>query len=292
MNKVNLICGIIISFNDGYSLRKSVEAISKQLDWIIIVDNGSDSETQSILDLIEAKELFATIIRLDNNYGIAYALNRGVERALLNAAQWVVTFDQDSIPSDQMIENMLVFANLHNRENLDIAFLTPKISHNQETYLSKLESPKNVVAAAITSGNMVNIEVFKKIGLYDEALFIDSVDFEFCLRARSAGYKIFSVSSATLHHNLGSSKCFNFMGVSFHIYTHSPLRRYYIMRNHLYLQKQYLSKFPLFFMKKTFFLIIMLLQIVLLEEQKYLNIKMVALGIRHYLKGVKGKFIC
>lgn len=40
------------------------------------------------------------------------------------------------------------------------------------------------------SANLVNVEVYKKLGKYREEYFIDCVDYEYCLRARENQYSI------------------------------------------------------------------------------------------------------
>jgi rhamnosyltransferase len=284
------ISGVIISFNGGSSLVSTIRAVANQVSTLIIVDNGSDAETLKILELIEIQKL-ATVLRLDRNYGIAYALNRGVEILLLENANWIITFDQDSTPLEGMVQNMLDFAKYKKQNGSTPLLLAPVISYNHELLpcLDKYSYENRLFA--ITSGNMVNAKVFNKIGLYDENFFIDSVDFDFCLRSQLAGYQIFRVNSAILNHNLGQSTQYHIFGIPFHTYTHSPLRRYYIVRNHLYLQKKYLSRFPYFFLKKNFFMFSMIMQILLFEGDKITNIKMMVIGIKHYFEGTKGQFI-
>jgi rhamnosyltransferase len=286
---MNNVGGVIVSFNGASSLVETVNAVRKQVDILVIVDNGSNPETMATLKIIESDGL--SIIWLEKNYGIAYALNRGVEKLISHGVKWVITFDQDSLPHENMIENMVGFINTNKNTYENIMSVSPRILYDDSKITNLNEDSYGICSTVITSGNMVNIKVFKEIGFYDEDLFIDSVDFDFCLRIRLAGYLIFRVDSAILNHNLGTSVKHTVAGMSFNTYSHSSLRRYYMIRNHLYLQKKYLSCFPLFFLKKNLFILLLFIQILLLESDKISNIKMLFIGIKHYLEGVKNQFV-
>ena len=80
----------------------------------------------------------------------------------------------------------------------------------------------------------MDIDVFKKIGFFDENLFIDLVDTEWCYRAKSMGYNCVSINKVIIKQHLGDRS------VKFLNYTkpiHSPLRMYYFFRNSIYLYK-------------------------------------------------------
>jgi rhamnosyltransferase len=283
-----LVYAVVISFNDGESLYRNIVRLKNQTINIIVVDNGSNLDTKEILSTIEMQEL-ASVIRLERNYGIGFALNRGVKTAIDLGAEWVITLDQDSTPADDMIGNMLKFAKENDNKELNISIMTPKVLY-QKNNLNVNSAYKYItIETAITSGNMVHRDVFSKIGLYDESFFIDSVDFDFCLRARLAGYSIFSISSAVLSHSLGKLKQCSFMRIKFNIHTHGPIRRYYIMRNHLYLQERFFHDFPLLILKKNFFIIILLIQILILETDKAENIRMILRGINDYFARKQGE---
>jgi rhamnosyltransferase len=286
----NKVCGVVVSFNASDCLLETVLAISLQVDILVVVDNASNVDVQCILDNIESKGL-AKIIRLDDNYGIAFALNRGLDFAIAAGAEWVITFDQDSLPSENFIRNMLDFSRVKALQGLDISFLVPRISYFNHVSLptARLEESFKVVDAAITSGTMVRTDLLKKIGPYDESYFIDSVDFDFCLRARLSGHKIYMLNTAILTHSLGTTKVVEIMKHKFSIYVHNPSRRYYMVRNHCYLQSRFFFSYPAFFLKKNLFMLLICLQVVFLENGKSEQFSMILKGLLDFFKGVKGK---
>ena len=77
----------------------------------------------------------------------------------------------------------------------------------------------------------------------NEGLFIDAVDWDYCMKFRAKGYSIVVCTDAILKHNFGSykSKPDNNKLVTNPIYCYSALRYYYMCRNHTYIETR-LSK--------------------------------------------------
>ena len=72
-----------------------------------------------------------------------------------------------------------------------------------------------------------------KIGLHDEALFIDYIDHDISLRANRAGFTNLEVFDTLLDHRFGDSEPTYFLGRKVYLSNHSPTRRYYSARNRI-----------------------------------------------------------
>ena len=98
----------------------------------------------------------------------------------------------------------------------------------------------------ITSGSMVNLELFPSIGPFDEALFIDQVDFDYSFRVHLKGFKTIRFQNIYLEHSLGKEtehiSLKNFKKTKRSL--HSPIRIYYMTRNYLYMRSKYAGLFP------------------------------------------------
>jgi len=283
------ISAVIVSYNEGLSLYENVCKHSMYLDSIIIVDNGSTDEAScEILHKIESDHT-ATVIRLNDNYGIGFALNRGVELALRLGKEWIITFDQDSTPVNDVTNIMIQFANQQLLSRVNVSIMTPRIITGANDLIAGSSRDSEIVQYAITSGNLIRAQVFKAIGLYNEDYFIDSVDFEFCLRAKQYGYRIHRVDEALLLHRLGSRETIKIAGFSVDLVVHSPLRRYYIFRNHFWLMATYWNVSPVLIIKKTTSLLVMLLQILFFEKNKYGQLKMIRQGLADCVKNKRGR---
>ena len=95
------------------------------------------------------------------------------------------------------------------------------------------------VNTCITSGAFSKIEYWKQIGEYDESMFIDSVDFEYCYRMRKNGYGVIQVKDVHLLHELGNSVKCRFLFWKIDVTGHSAFRKYYIARNNVYYPKKH-----------------------------------------------------
>jgi rhamnosyltransferase len=80
----------------------------------------------------------------------------------------------------------------------------------------------------ISSGSCLNLAAWSSIGPMDDALFIDFVDLEWCIRAKAKGYAVMGAPALRLAHALGDEP----VRVFGRPYPgHSPVRHYYLFRN-------------------------------------------------------------
>jgi rhamnosyltransferase len=237
----NKIIAVIITYNPDYnSIQSCIQSLSGQVDKIIIVDNNSSSK----LDLININPML-DIIYLDANYGIAYAQNIGIKKAIENKADFVLTSDQDTTYPKNYIE-ALMSCFKEKSESYKIASISPVYTdQNKENALQPMVYFKNgllikdysleeckSVSHVISSGMLIPIDALNNIGLMDEKLFIDWVDTEWCWRAIGKGFEIIQTPNITIHHCLGNPSS-NILGKQ--ITVHNSLRNYYKIRNAAYL---------------------------------------------------------
>ena len=97
-----------------------------------------------------------------------------------------------------------------------------------------LRQPVWFADLAIASGLLVRRELVEKIGLPRADFFMDFFDFEYCLRARSQGYKIAVVNGVKLSHEIGDAREVRLPGYSALWPNHAPWREYYMSRNLAY----------------------------------------------------------
>src|SRR5262249_15664843 len=103
-----------------------------------------------------------------------------------------------------------------------------------------------VTRTAMTSGSLLSARVFAQEGPYDEHFFIiDYVDYDYCLRLYRRGWKTIRANRSFLVHRLGLAERHSFLGFSVTTKTHSPWRRYHIMRNRVVIYRRYALSSPL-----------------------------------------------
>lgn len=288
----NSVCCVIITYNIGERFYSCYNAIANQVEKVIIVDNGSNEETVSILKKLNKNENTYVIFNSEN-LGIATALNEGIRVGLNEGFKWILTMDNDSIATDDMVSNMLEQYSEFDKKDEIVGIFPTYIDLGYNEQNLKEDTVKyneyKFVNAEITSGNMLKSEIFDKVGLFEDKLFIDMVDYEFCFRIRSKGYKLVQLHNAILYHNLGSTKIKKILGKNVYCTHHNFVRRYYITRNRFYTWNKYKEfNFPeLKKDKKAFFK--ELLKIIVLEDEKCKKIKMIFKGFKDYKNNIYGK---
>lgn len=136
------------------------------------------------------------------------------------------------------------------------------------------------------------MDAVKKIGLPCTELFIDGVDFEYGMRFKKAGFHNFVIPQSVLYHNFGQPKKVRFLFKEKVLQIYSPLRHYYICRNHSYLEIKYVSgRYAInTFLFRLKFLIKSVIDIALFDqEDKLVKIWACFLGTWHGFQGKIGK---
>ena len=166
------VAAIIVSYNPDSNLFDSINLLLNQVEKVIIVDNGSKEKYVKYIKSINEDKI--EIILNKENLGIATALNIGVRKALENGYEWILTMDQDSKASPDMVKKMFnVYNSINREERKDILSIFPNFVDER---IQSIEENSNMnsyeyVDADITSGNLLRKEVFEKVGFFDDSLF-------------------------------------------------------------------------------------------------------------------------
>jgi GT2 family glycosyltransferase len=225
-------------------LNRCLEELKKQVNKIYVFDNSDSSTEMKCENVVYMSE--------KENRGIAYALNRIMENAHADGYQWVVTMDQDSVIPDGMIKGFIESIQSHS----DLGIVCPRVIDKRRIYsISESDEKETYVDFCITSASCTSVEVWERCGKFDEWLFIDLVDNDFCKRLTLSGYKILKLNKWVLDQEFGKiipksrkkqefwfkvSKIMhneNFAKFSYKKFV-SPLRVYYTNRNILYVNKK------------------------------------------------------
>lgn len=268
------IGGIIVTFNpDIQLLIKNIESIINQVDKLIIIDNNSNNFCCiTNIDVLKQKKI--KVIKNPENYGIAKALNIGFEYYKKNMYHWVLTLDQDSISPKNMVQvfSKYVCSN--------VGIICPNISYKGKSKI-EYKTEYSLIKACMTSGSLTNVAAWEKCNGFDETLFIDYVDNDFCMRLILNNYNIVRVNKIVLEHTLGEYKNIKipFLG-SIVFYEHSPSRTYYMIRNNKYFIKKYKNHLNVF--KEEIKVCYIIATILLFSSQKLNHIKEIRYGYLDY----------
>lgn len=229
---------VFTTFNPSAEFVATVRAVLADFP-VVVVDDGSTLAT-TVLDDIE--DTGAKLLRQPLNMGIAAALNTGLRYAFSNGAGYAVTFDQDSVPGTETIEELRqTFDQVSTRGNLVVV---PEQFAGVRQAVS--DRPFSDARRVIQSGMMLDADTFKNVGAFEEALFIDLVDTEFELRVIASGGRIVAAPTR-IDHELGRTvrlRPFGLLPITITTMASTPFRYYYRARNRMLLTRKYFGDAP------------------------------------------------
>lgn len=236
---------VVIWYKPDNSSLENIKKYSSLFNKIFIVDNSKTDNSNLIKD-------FNNIVYIPNlsNLGIAKATNIGCERAFQDGFDWVMTMDQDS---SWEITELKKFINLvENNKDKSIISFAPVHSNKTKSLVGELKEKSNkkiksqiiYQSKVMASGNIISLKVWKEVNGFNNDLFIDEVDHEFCYKLIEAGYKICEFQDISMYHTLGNVK----KTILPRPCKHSGVRLFYIFRNMLYIK----DKYPKYFKENNY----------------------------------------
>jgi len=243
-------CAVVVTYNpDITALLKLVSQLNKETDFLVI-DNGSvaiDELASSIMGYRRCIEL----VRLNENKGLAKALNRGINWARSRNYEYVFLFDQDSILCDLFIARMVdAHIEASRFSENGIAAIGPRIINPQTMRQSPFKlfskifwrSDRSFAGQGeyfiadflITSGSLLTLKYIDEVGNMKESYFIDNIDLEWCFRAKSLGFDLVGTDAAVLYHAIGERSSNPLVKAGL-LAQHNPSRTYYSSRNRIHL---------------------------------------------------------
>jgi rhamnosyltransferase len=237
-NNMVKFAAVIILFNPDKSVLNNIKPYQDKVSKLYIIDNSIAPDYQ-IESFIASSET-GVYIHDGANMGIAARLNQACELAINDGFEFLLTMDQDSSFEAEMLSQYLNCVS-HYSDKTNVSMFG--INHTTPVEAAGCSFYK--VHTLITSGSIINLSIFKKINGFNEQLFIDLVDFEYCFKSVLQGYEVILFSNIFMNHQIGESsshwslKNLQASTRSFH----SELRLYYMLRNYLYMKKIYEKEF-------------------------------------------------
>jgi rhamnosyltransferase len=279
------VAAVVVLYNPEDTVIKNLNSYVDQVDKLYVIDNSDKVNNYLIEQIMSIKGVDYTWNK--KNLGIAQALNLGARKAIEEKFDYLLTMDQDSEAPPLMVSNLL-----------DCFLVNDKVASVAPLLLSpagrkvkiKIDEPCEQVLTVWTSGNLLNLEIFKVTDGFRDDFFIDYVDHEFCLRLIRLGFKIYLCHKVTVKHHLGNIEEINLFFRKIYPTHHSPLRLYYRTRNRFYVKKIYKHSVPEFFKGESLQFWKSYLKVVLFEKDRIKKIKYIINGYRDFKRNIFGKF--
>ena len=242
INNLMQISGVVILYYpDEEETIRNIQSYIDYVNTLFVFDNSNCKK--HFIERIKTISSKIVVISNNKNEGIAKPLNKAMKLAE-GESDWLLTMDQDSYFEPKQAS---LYFNSFNQlffQSENIAIVCP--NHSSQNRSTEINGKYEEVGRAITSGSIINTKICKKLNGFEEKLFVDDVDFEYCYRCIIAGYKIIQFSGIYLNHSLGTQKKAGYFSIvrkssrSFH----SPFRIYYMVRNYLYVSAKYEKLLP------------------------------------------------
>lgn len=278
MKKLKL-ASVVVFYNPSKENIKNIDSYEKEVDKIFVVDNSDDDNKR----IKSTKKI--EYIKLGENKGIATALNIGAKKAIAEGYEWLLTMDQDSKMTEEIVKKMKSF--LLNTTEKNIGLISPYQDIDSDEEISDAEYEDMI--EMMTSGNIINLEAYQKIGGFKDWFFIDCVDTEYCMNLHKNGYKVLRLNKIIMKHELGNLVVHKLFNKEYPCYNHNPIRRYYIVRNTMYINQMYKDIYPEYCKRLLRIQKGQVKRILAFEKNKYNKLKNMYKGYKDFQKGIKGK---
>ena len=243
------VLAVIVCYEPERSpLAVLVAGLQRERVQVLLVDNSEHRQGRETVRAVAA-EGGAAVVANDGNAGVAAAHNVGIRRAVRLGFDHVLLLDQDSELAPGSVQRLADAYRTLTAAGERVAAVGPSCADARSglvfpfARLRRLRMERLTPAPGqavecdilISSGCFISLNALREIGEMDERLFIDFVDVEWCVRARSLGWKVHGVADAHMRHRLGDGT-FRVLGRV--IPVHGPARYYFLTRNALLLARK------------------------------------------------------
>lgn len=296
------VAGVIVTYNPDADFEKRAAVIADQVALLVIVDNSEGPDARARV-AAAAKAAGAETVVNRENLGLAAALNQAFANLTARGFEHAIAFDQDSTPEPGFTAALLrtqaklrqptavVGANWFDegRPGFDSRHL--RANSRCPLLFDRLAATSDLtnVTCVITSGSLFWLPAWEQLGGFDDGLFLDLVDTDFCLRARLAGFDIAVSAAARLAHRRGAKEPVRRAGRTWWPAFMPPFRLRYLWRNRLLVATRHGWRRPHWLLFELAYATKVIAEITLLEDQKLARLAACARGTWDGLLGSEGR---
>lgn len=233
-----MIAALISVYYPSESVKDHVKAIASQVDRVYICDNSPESNAALFAWADLGDKIQYTCFR--KNLGLSRAFNRILRDPEISWQEddAVFFFDQDSLIEEGHIEKMLAVSARLRAGGWDVGCLGPVYFNTSSGTVEVPKAKKRLfdstyaVSSIITSSMLCTYGNLRRIGFWNEHVFLDMADWDLCWRMMAAGKICCMTQAVILHHSVGSGE--RFVG-PLKLRVGQPIREYYQIRECMYL---------------------------------------------------------
>jgi rhamnosyltransferase len=249
---------VVVVYGCDVDLSPMLKVLKGTAGPVVLVDNN-EAGSKELAAM--AAQLQIAYLHAGNRGGLAGGYNRALAwlRVEYPRVSQVVFLDQDSDPTslspflaDKRTQDVLAEANTaavspaYRDRATGMRGRYIDLKRLRLNFYSREFTDCRRVAFVINSMSVWRLKALQAIGTFNEALAVDHVDTEYCLRARRLGLACYVNGAFEFAHSIGHRKKFKVLGMEVQAGGHPPQRRYMIARNTVLLARAWLWREPAF----------------------------------------------
>ncbi|GMQ29575.1 glycosyltransferase [Algoriphagus confluentis] len=278
---------VVVTYKRPEALRKTIfEILNQGIAEAHIVVINNDPSVQLLSEEIDPTFTSLIIKNQPENIASAGGFAIGMQAIQDLGLQWAWLFNDDSRPIDRSFESLKSALEKVSNQKIGLVKIGNFNNRGKATLLnwkgvrvpSYVEPSDKLIETDLVTfdGCLISTRLIQEIGTCDPDYFVGTYEFDYCLRARDAGYSIFTLPNGLIEDEKAGS-----------IGGTPPWRQYYNTRNHLYLglQRKDLQTILAWIKRELKFSY----AIIRFEDQKLLRLRLKTLATFHAILGKRGK---
>lgn len=183
MTKSSSIAFIIVAYYPKVDIISTLEKFKKYNLNVFVFNNGL---TKQQLQEIQSNDI--NILGNGTNVGLGFALNNSFKHFRRLGFNYACIFDQDTIINDSFLNFIKTFNVKHilHTDFISVQIIS-ELKHRQPRSDAVQILERRLI---INSGSIFDLSKTERIGFHNKSYFVESVDYEFCIRARHNGFKV------------------------------------------------------------------------------------------------------
>lgn len=220
------IAVVILNWNGYKDTLECLESLYKNQTpgmEIYVADNGSSDDS-----VVQIRSHYPSchLLELGQNFGFAEGNNLAVQQALHDGCEFILLLNNDTIVTPDLLDKFLkAYQKLgpYTALGAKIGYYGEKQTvwdfgalwneksgnHHKVARHQLMDSLHEVVEVDLISGCAMFIPAFiiRQLGLFDRRFFLNYEETDWCVRAKRAGVKLYSIPDAVLWHKISKSFC-------------------------------------------------------------------------------------
>lgn len=226
------VCAVIVTYNRKKLLEECLDAIigqTRKIDKIIIIDNASTDGTSELINNKFLPTGIIQYIKQNKNLGGAGGFYEGFKEASSQSFDFIWIMDDDTIPTNKALENLLKANETLEANHEKISFLASAIfaingdpdnvptisrktaSNGNSNWYNYLDNGIVKIDTATFVSLLIKVDAIKKCGLPCRDYFIWGDDTEFTTRLTTFYGDAYFVGDSKVVHKRANNKAFNIM---------------------------------------------------------------------------------